>query len=57
MDIKDNILAPIGATPIVRIRNLNDTEGINIFAKVEGFNPTGSIKDRIALRMIEDAEK
>ena len=42
---------------MVRIRNLNDTEGINIFAKVEGFNPTGSIKDRIALRMIEDAEK
>lgn len=57
MDIKDNILATIGATPMVRIRNLNDTEGINIFAKVEGFNPTGSIKDRIALRMIEDAEK
>lgn len=57
MDIKDNILATIGETPMVRIRNLNDTEGINIFAKVEGFNPTGSIKDRIALRMIEDAEK
>lgn len=57
MDIKDNILATIGATPMVRIRNLNNTDGINIFAKVEGFNPTGSIKDRIALRMIEDAEK
>lgn len=56
MDIKDNILATIGATPMVRIRNLNDTDGVNIFAKVEGFNPTGSIKDRIALKMIEDAE-
>lgn len=57
MDITDNILATIGATPMVRIRNLNDTDRINIFAKVEGFNPTGSIKDRIALKMIEDAEE
>lgn len=42
---------------MVRINRLNDVEGVDIYAKLEGFNPTGSIKDRIALRMIEDAEK
>lgn len=57
MDIKANILDTIGATPMVRINRLNDVKGVNIFAKIEGFNPTGSIKDRIALKMIEDAEK
>ncbi len=57
MDIKSSILDTIGATPMVRIRHLNPNAGVNIFAKVEGFNPTGSIKDRIALKMIEDAEK
>lgn len=57
MEIKDNILETIGATPMVRINRLNDIPGVNIYAKIEGFNPTGSIKDRIALKMIEDAEK
>ena len=56
MDIKENILEAIGSTPLVRINRLNDVEGVEILAKVEGFNPTGSIKDRIALKMIEDAE-
>ena len=55
MDIKENILEAIGSTPLVRINRLNDVEGVEILAKVEGFNPTGSIKDRIALKMIEDA--
>lgn len=58
MDVKDNILDAIGNTPMVRINHLNPRRGeVNIYAKVEGFNPTGSIKDRIALRMIEDAEQ
>lgn len=57
MEIKDNILETIGDTPMVRINRLNDIPGVNIYAKIEGFNPTGSIKDRIALKMIEDAEK
>lgn len=57
MDVKNNILEAIGATPMVRINRLNEVEGVNIFAKLEGFNPTGSIKDRIALKMIEDAER
>lgn len=56
MDIKENILDTIGNTPMVRINRLNPNPDVNIFAKLEGFNPTGSIKDRIALKMIEDAE-
>jgi len=47
----------IGNTPIVRINKLNPNPNVNIYAKLEGFNPTGSIKDRIALKMIEQAEK
>ncbi len=56
MDIKESILDTIGATPIVHLSRINTVDGVDIFAKVEGFNPTGSIKDRIALKMIEDAE-
>lgn len=51
-----NILDTIGQTPMVRINRLNPNKKVNIYAKLEGFNPTGSIKDRIALRMIEEAE-
>ncbi len=56
MNVKENILGTIGNTPMVRINRLNPNPEVNIFAKLEGFNPTGSIKDRIALKMIEDAE-
>ena len=55
-EFKDNILETIGSTPLVRINKLNPNKNVTIFAKVEGFNPTGSIKDRIALSMIEQAE-
>ena len=55
--VKENILATIGTTPMVRINNLCSNSKVNIFAKLEGFNPTGSIKDRIALRMVETAER
>lgn len=54
--IKNSILETIGNTPMVRINRLCTKPGVNIFAKLEGFNPTGSIKDRIALRMVESAE-
>lgn len=57
MDIKNNILEAIGNTPMVRINKLNLNPDVNIFAKLEGFNPSGSIKDRIAVKMISDAEK
>jgi len=56
-DFKENILHSIGNTPMVRINKLNPNPKATILAKVEGFNPTGSIKDRIALAMIEQAEQ
>jgi cystathionine beta-synthase len=53
----DNVVELIGNTPLVRLRNV--TEGIQatVLAKVEYVNPGGSVKDRIALRMVEDAEQ
>ena len=51
-----NITELIGNTPLVKINKLAP-EGSNLYAKVEYFNPAGSIKDRIAFAMIEDAEK
>jgi cysteine synthase B len=51
-----SILDLVGRTPMVEIRRLNPNPRVKIFAKLEGFNPTGSIKDRIALKMIEQAE-
>ena len=53
----NNILETIGKTPMIKINHLNLKPGVEIYAKLEGFNPTGSIKDRIALKMIEQAEK
>ena len=55
--ICENILGAIGNTPMVKIGRLNPNPDVNIYAKVEGFNPTGSIKDRIAVAMVEQAEK
>ena len=51
------ILATIGNTPIVELQNLSPKAGVSIYAKLEGQNPTGSVKDRIALKMIERAER
>ncbi|MCL2701079.1 MAG: cysteine synthase family protein [Phycisphaerae bacterium] len=53
----NNILETIGNTPVVRIRNLNPNPAVEIYAKLEGFNPTGSIKDRIALEMVRQAQE
>jgi cysteine synthase B len=54
--IYEDILQTIGNTPMVRINKLKPSDKVNIYAKVEGVNPGGSIKDRIALKMIEQAE-
>jgi len=54
--IFENILQTIGNTPMVKINMLNPNKDVSIYAKIEGNNPTGSIKDRIALKMIEQAE-
>jgi len=52
-----NILSSIGNTPMVEIKKLTSPDMAKILAKLESFNPGGSIKDRIALAMIEDAEQ
>ena len=57
MGIKKSILETIGSTPMVKINRLCPNPNVNIYAKLEGFNPTGSIKDRIAVKMINDAER
>ncbi len=53
----NNILETIGNTPLVRINNITKEVKATVYAKVETFNPGNSIKDRMALKMIEDAEK
>lgn len=53
----DNILELIGNTPLIRLSRITNTMKGNFFAKVEGFNPGHSTKDRIALYIIEQAEK
>ena len=55
--IYNNIIETIGNTPMVKINKLNPNPNVRLYAKLEGFNPTGSIKDRIALKMIEQAEE
>jgi cysteine synthase A len=56
MNIANNILEKIGGTPLVRINKLNEG-GAEVLVKVESFNPGGSVKDRIALAMIQAAEE
>ncbi|MCB0390150.1 MAG: cystathionine beta-synthase [Bdellovibrionales bacterium] len=53
----DSILDTIGKTPLVKIHNMSKGLACNLYAKCEYFNPGGSIKDRIAYRMIIEAEK
>jgi len=53
----DNVVELIGNTPLVRLRNVAAGIPATVLAKVEYFNPGGSVKDRIALRMVEEAEK
>jgi len=55
--IYQNILETIGHTPLVKINKINPNKKVNIYVKLEGQNPGGSVKDRIGLAMIEAAEK
>ena len=57
MKVYNNILDTIGNTPIVRINKLATYVSAQVFAKIETTNPGNSVKDRMALKMIEDAEK
>src|SRR3954453_5462201 len=52
----ENILGTVGNTPVVRINRLAP-DHVNLYAKIEAFNPLGSVKDRLALGVIEAAEK
>ncbi|MGD9947607.1 MAG: cysteine synthase A [Desulfobulbus sp.] len=56
MKICDNITRAVGSTPLVRLANLSRETGVELLAKVESFNPLGSIKDRVAVAMVDDAE-
>lgn len=55
-EIVHGVAGLIGNTPLVRINSLSDALGVEILGKCEFLNPGGSVKDRVALRMVEDAE-
>jgi len=57
VQITDSVLDLVGNTPLLRLNRVTDGLQAAVLAKVEYFNPGGSVKDRIALRMIEDAER
>src|SRR6266568_4514886 len=52
-----DIVQAIGHTPLVELKRLSPKAGVRIWAKLESRNPTGSVKDRVARAMIEDAEE
>jgi cystathionine beta-synthase len=56
-DIKDSILETVGETPLIRLSRIGAGLAPQLVAKVEYFNPGGSIKDRVAMRMVEAAER
>jgi len=57
VEVYDSVVDLIGHTPLVRLRSVTEGIAATVLAKVEYLNPGGSVKDRIALRMIEDAER
>ena len=52
-----NLIETIGNTPLVELKNLSPNPDVRLFAKLEGSNPTGSVKDRVALAMVEGAQR
>ena len=57
MEIKNNILETIGNTPLIKLNKITKDFPCTVLAKVDYFNPGNSIKDRMALKMVEVAEK
>src|SRR5665647_1309538 len=57
MNYVNDIRELIGNTPIIRLNNMGFKEDVKVFAKLELFNPGGSVKDRMGVALIEDAEK
>src|ERR671916_472370 len=56
-EIKDSILDTVGETPLVRLSRITAGVAPQLVAKLESFNPGGSIKDRVAMRLVEAAER
>ena len=56
MHYAKNILETIGNTPLIKLNNITSEIEALVMAKVESFNPGNSVKDRMALKMVEDAE-
>ena len=57
MQVTDHVIDLVGGTPLVRLHKVTEGLSAQVLAKVEYFNPGGSVKDRIALAMVEDAER
>ena len=57
MNYFDNILETIGNTPLIKLNKVTSEIKATVLAKVEYFNPGNSVKDRMAIKMVEDAEK
>lgn len=57
MRVGESMLEVVGGTPVVRLSKVVADDAADVFVKLEGFNPTGSYKDRMALAMIEEAER
>ena len=56
-NVFDNVQEMIGNTPILKINHMGVKPGVNLYAKLELMNPAGSVKDRVGMYMIEDAER
>ena len=57
MDVRSGFIDSIGNTPLIKLIAASEATGCNIYGKAEFLNPGGSVKDRAALAIIEDAEK
>src|SRR5262245_44426706 len=57
MKVSQDVLKAVGNTPLVQLRKVVSPKGARILVKVEGANPTGSMKDRMAMAMIDAAER
>ena len=57
MDVYMDIRDMIGNTPILKLNHLNVPDGVGIYAKLELMNPAGSVKDRVGVYMLKDAEE